>query len=273
MNYTVFGARGLIGRHLTAWLESKHIPCWTPGRSEDWSGRHLGHVIYCIGVTSDSRERPYDTVRAHVCHLLEILERAEFESFLYLSSTRVYHGQATTCEDAALWAEPGNREDLYNISKLMGESLCLNSNRSKVRVVRLSNVYPPDFSVGGFLSSVLIEAIERNRVVLRSSLNSVKDYIDMNTAVRLLQQIACAGARSIYNVASGTNISHKDIVEAVQRITGCAVEVQIQAPTILHPPINIQRIQQEFDLRSLPVMEAIPAMVSEYRRLKMNPLI
>jgi nucleoside-diphosphate-sugar epimerase len=268
MNYTIFGARGFIGQCLAGWLHSQGLSCWAPGRGEDWAGRHLGHLIYCIGVTSDFRSRPGDTVRAHVCHLLEILEKAEFESFLYLSSTRVYCVQDGSCEDTPLRADPGNREDFYNISKMMGEALCLNSNRRNVRIVRLSTVYPPDLSAGGFLSSIVAEAIDRNRIVLRRRLDSTTDYIDMHTVVRLLQRIACSGTHPIYNIASGRNTSDKDVVETIQRMTGCSVDIQPQAPTVSHPVIVTQRIQEEFGLSSFQVLDALPDLVSEYRRRK-----
>jgi nucleoside-diphosphate-sugar epimerase len=268
MNYTIFGGRGFIGHYLAAWLESQGLSCWAPERGENWAGRHLGHLIYCIGVTSDFRSRPFDTVRAHVCHLLEILEKAEFESFLYLSSTRVYGVQDSSCEDTPLRTDPANREDFYNISKVMGEALCLNSNRRNVRIARLSTVYPPDFSAGGFLSSILTDALDRNRIVLRRSLDSTTDYIDMDTVVRLLQRIACSGTHSIYNIASGTNTSDKDVVTVIQRMTGCSVEIQALAPTVSHPIMVTQRIQQEFGQSSFQVLNALPGLVSEYQRRK-----
>src|SRR4051812_11177152 len=81
MRFTVLGASGFIGSHLMRWLESQSLPYWAPKRCENVLGRPLGHVIYCIGLTADFRGRPYDTVRAHVCHLLDILEEAEFASF------------------------------------------------------------------------------------------------------------------------------------------------------------------------------------------------
>ena len=46
---------------------------------------HLGQII-----------PPFDTIRAHVSVLSEVLEHAEFESLLYLSSTRVYGRSRTT---------------------------------------------------------------------------------------------------------------------------------------------------------------------------------
>jgi hypothetical protein len=90
----------------------------------------LGHVIYCIGLTADFRSRTFDTVEAHVCTLLDVLRRGEFESIVYLSSTRLYAGSDSTSEETSIRISPF---DVYNTSKLAGESLVL-----KLRPARAS---------------------------------------------------------------------------------------------------------------------------------------
>ena len=81
MKYTVLGASGFIGSHVAnlARREGHDVDC--PGRDENLDGRHLGHVIYSIGLTSDFRQRPHDTVTAHVTKLQEILTRTTFDSW------------------------------------------------------------------------------------------------------------------------------------------------------------------------------------------------
>jgi nucleoside-diphosphate-sugar epimerase len=266
MTYTVFGASGFIGSHLVRWLESQALPYWAPARGADVSSRPLGHVIYCIGVTADFRKRLYDTVRAHVCTLLGILERADFESLLYLSTARVYAGLEDTLEDEALRVNPSSSDHLYNISKIMGESMCLSSGRPNVRVVRLSNVYGSDFSSDNFLSSVLRDAVEYGRVVLRTSFDSEKDYVGVHDVVPLLPQIACSGRHGIYNVAAGVNTTHREIVEVVERVTGCSVGVAEGAATASFPPIRIQRVQEEFGFTPRRVLDSLRDLIAEYKR-------
>jgi nucleoside-diphosphate-sugar epimerase len=266
MNYTVLGASGFIGSHLVRWLESQGFACWAPERGADVMGRPLGHVIDCIGVTADFRRRPFETVRAHVCSLLDILEKANFASLLYLSTTRIYSGLEDTHEDQPLRVDPASGDDLYDISKIMGESICLSSGRAQVRVVRLSNVYGQDFSSENFLTSILRDAVDKKQVVLRTSLDSQKDYVAVNDVVRLLPQIACSGRQRIYNVASGVNTSHRELADVLETATGCRVQVADRSPTVRFPPISIERVRQEFGFSSSCVVDSIPDLIAEYKR-------
>jgi len=266
MKYTVLGSSGFIGSHLVRWLESQGHDCHAPARGEDLSGRPLGHVIYCIGLTADWRGRQHDTVKAHVCALLEVLEKTDFESLLYLSTTRLYAGIEDTREGGNLRVNPLRTDDLYNVSKIMGESICLSSPRETIRVARLSNVFGDDFTSENFLTSVLRDAAEHNQVILRTSLDSAKDYVSVDDVVRLLPRIASAGRRRVYNVASGENTTHRELVDAIVKVTGCRIEVAEGSPTVSFPPILIERIREEFGFSPVRVADALPKLVAEYKR-------
>src|SRR5688500_5975918 len=88
---TVLGASGFIGSRLVSQLAATGAEYQAVGRNEALPAGPLGHVIYCIGLTADFRSRPLNTVEAHVCKLLEVLRKCDFESLLYLSSTRLYN--------------------------------------------------------------------------------------------------------------------------------------------------------------------------------------
>ena len=87
---TVFGHTGYIGssivKHPSA-LEKEQI---LPERGKI-PRKNLGDVVYAVGITSGFVQRPRETLDAHVCYLRKILERGKFDSFVYLSSTRVYN--------------------------------------------------------------------------------------------------------------------------------------------------------------------------------------
>lgn len=159
--FTVLGASGYIGSRVVRHLRAEGHAVWAPERGDSSIlNRPLGHVLYCVGLTGDFRNRPFDTVQAHVGLLAEILRHANFESLLYLSSTRVYQGAERTDEDAPLTVVPGTPSDLYNLTKLTGESLCHCSGREGVRVVRLSNVVGEgmDPASGNFIATLLQDA-------------------------------------------------------------------------------------------------------------------
>jgi nucleoside-diphosphate-sugar epimerase len=250
MKTTIIGSKGFIGRHLIEYLQNHREEYFAPDRGDSSVYSHsLGNVIYCAGVTSDFRERPFDTVRAHISYLNELLEKGQFNSFLYLSSTRVYFHQSeysTGEEESTIPVVPHHPEELFNLSKLTGESLCLTVNRPNVRVARISNVCGNDFQSNNFLYSIIKDALLVRKITLRSTLDSAKDYISIDDVVRLLIQISRNGMSKVYNVASGFNISNRDWMEKISTVTGCSIEVVPNANTISFPLIDINRITKEF---------------------------
>ena len=217
--------------------------------------RPLGHVIYCVGLTADFRARPFDTVDAHVGLLAEVLRRAQFDSLLYLSSTRVYMGAADTHEDAPLAVLPGDPSYLYNLTKLTGESLCHACGRPGVRVARLSNVVGPGMdAASGNLVADLVGQARAGRIVLRSDPQSAKDYVHVDDLLDWLPRIALAGRAATYNVASGRQTLHAQWLAWLQARTGCTVEVDAQAPLQAFPPINVQRLRGEWGVAPRAVL-------------------
>ncbi len=266
MRYTVLGASGFIGSHLAAHLARLGHDCLTPGRGDPaLYTEPLGHVVYAVGVTADFRSRPFDTVRAHVCLLAEVLERARFDSLLYLSSTRVYGRAASTAEDAVLGADPANADELYNLSKMTGESLCLASGRPEVRVARLSNVYGAADRSDNFLPSILRDAVGQGRVALRTTLDSAKDYVSIEDVVAVLPRIAAEGRHRLYNVAAGANVSNGALAQGLSRLCGCAVEVAPDARRVVFPPIDTRRLCGEFAFSPRRLPEDLAALVRHYR--------
>lgn len=258
--FTVLGAAGFIGRHLVDHLTQAGHEVFAPARDAPLDpDKHLGHVIYAIGLTADFRTRPFDTVQAHVCRLADVLAATNFESLLYLSSTRVYGSGNETSEDSTLAVRPQDSSDLYNLSKLMGESLCLQSGRAHVRIARLSNVIGPG-DADTFLGALCKEAAS-GTIHLQTAPRSEKDYIRMDDAVGLLERIALGGIARIYNVASGRQISHGDWTEALAHLTGCHVAVAKEALENRVPSIAIERIVGEFDFASRPPLDMLAAIM------------
>jgi len=262
MLYTVLGSSGFIGSHLAEHLLQAGHEVYAPQREELGSfERDLGVVIYAVGLTADFRSRPFDTVRAHVCLLTDILERCRFSSLLYLSSTRVYAGNAAGNEDARLGVDPQDASDLYNLTKLTGESICRTCGRGNVKVARLSNVIGDDPASGNFLFTLIREALA-GQIVLQSHLESAKDYILIDDVIRLLVSIASDGKQFLYNVASGKNLSHQQVVTTLQQLTGCTVSAAPDLPRFCFPLLSIDRIRDEFGFEPLSVLDRVSTMLS-----------
>lgn len=263
---TVLGASGFIGSHLARHLEASGVEWQAPARNEDLRGRDLGRVIDCAGITADFRVRPYDTVDAHVSRIVDLVRNCSFESFVYLSSTRLYkdHPSSPAREDDDLRVSPFGAGGLYNLSKAMGEAVTLTLG-DRGHVVRLSNVYGEGSEAHNFLASIVTDAIRTGEIVLETSLDSAKDYVSVTDVVELLPRIT-GGQQRIYNVASGANVTNGAITAEIARLTGCTVSVRPNAETWVYPEIDIERARSEFGFRPSSLIHDLPALINFYRR-------
>ena len=255
---TLIGGNGYIGRHLEARLRNEGWSCWVPQRDDPqlWR-RELGHVFYCAGLTADFSVRPFDTVEAHTSLLNRVLRETQFESLVYLSSTRLYDslGDIDATEALPLALAPDNPRHLYDLSKALGESLCHVAGRGRARVARLSCVWgePPDAQ--GFLPALMQRVIvnrkapgapARPRVSIDSSPHLARDYVHIDDVLDALVALATRAESVVYNVASGHNLSNAQLFERLTAASGCEL-VTTQARDAAPPPrISIARMAGEF---------------------------
>jgi nucleoside-diphosphate-sugar epimerase len=265
VKFTVFGSTGYLGSLLVKKFSSENIECVTPDiRKNEIGDENLGHVIYAIGVPN-FKQNPSKAIDAHVILLNKLLNEANFESFLYLSSTRIYHNASSTDENSPLMMNPSNDNDLYNISKIMGEIICNSSKKQNVRIVRLSNVTGNNFNSDIFLTSIIQDAIKMNKIILQTTLDSEKDYVYIDDVLDILPKISLHGKNSIYNVASGKNTSNESIIKKLQYITSCEIEIMKNAKKYSFPPISINQIQKEFDFKPNNVLDKFEKIVNSYK--------
>jgi nucleoside-diphosphate-sugar epimerase len=214
--YTVLGGTGFIGSRIVSLLGSQGIAVQAPGRvPDDLFCRPLGRVFYCIGLTADFLAKPFETIDAHVGLLRRLLEEGDFDRLVYLSSTRLYDSLPVPLADESmdLRLNPGQQRHLYDLSKALGENLCLNASGGKASVARLSCVYDASVGAPGFMSQVLHRLREGKRFRLDSSTGVVRDYVSLDDTVHSLKAILDADVSGTFNVASGENLSNAEIVD------------------------------------------------------------
>jgi len=270
LKFTIFGASGFIGSNLAEHFKKEKIDFSVPDiRKEDILNNSLGHVIYSIGV-SDFLQRPYDAVEAHVCILRKLLQYGKFDSLLYISSGRIYYNGTSTNEEDSLIINPLQTSDLYNISKVMGESLCVASRHENIRIVRPSNVTGNNITSNLFIPSILRDAVDKKIITLHSTLDSEKDYVYIDDVITILPKIALHGKHKVYNLAFGKNITNKEIVEEISRVTNCKVQITSDAKRFSYPNISITRIQNEFGYKPVSIIPKLEKMIASYKNSKNN---
>ena len=211
----------------------------------EYCNENLGHVIYCVGMTSNFISRPFDTVESHVSLLSKCLQDSEYESFLYLSSTRVYMGSESTHESAMLSVSPLIPTYLYNVSKILGESLCLSVRNPRVRIARVSNVVSSADISTNFLATITKQA-KLGRIHLQSDPMSSKDYISLDDVVYLLELISLKGSYRLYNVASGILVRNSEWIEKLSMKYDFEVHVEGEFPVSDAKRVHVGRVRSDF---------------------------
>jgi len=212
--YTVIGASGFIGGRLVQALRAQGAEVHAPTRGDpELFARDLGRVFYCAGLTGDFMVRPFDTVDAHVGLLTHLLRDGRFDRLIYLSSTRLYDslGARGGREDDVLEFDVTAPRNVYDLSKALGENLCLARSGGRAAVARLSNLFDWSDEAGGFLSDLLKRARREKAIVLDSSPQAGRDYIHVDDVIAALLAMDARTAEGIVNIARGEALSNADI--------------------------------------------------------------
>jgi nucleoside-diphosphate-sugar epimerase len=211
---TILGANGFVGRRLQATLSAQGWDIFAPAKGDrSLFGHDMGVVFYCAGLTADYDRRPFDTVEAHASLASELIRAGRFERLIYLSSTRLYDGQAAAVldESAPLLFDPTDPRRIYDLSKALGENLTLTRTEGRGAVARLSNVFDWEPDAPGFLSQWLIEAARTRDLHLDSSPHIARDYIHLDDVIAALIAMAAKPGAGIVNVASGELVANGEI--------------------------------------------------------------
>lgn len=275
VRFTIFGGRGFIGRHLVSYLRGcGHEVLDQEASDLSSQSKNLGNVIYSIGLTGDFRSRPYDTVEAHTSLLSRLLQTQVFDSWTYLSSTRIYSSNdsnRSAHEEDELLLKP-SRDSLYDLTKLTGEALCLSSSNPQVRVARLSNVYGAGMNVNTFLGSILDRLINGQDVEIGEAPLSEKDYIAISDVCRCIENISTIGHRRVYNVASGKNTTHGQIATHLNAIAKTNIRFKPQSALRRFPQIDNSRLMEEFSFEPRNLDQDLAELLNDqaHHRQKAN---
>jgi nucleoside-diphosphate-sugar epimerase len=261
---TVVGARGFIGSAVAESARAQGLDLVEARHDAVPASKYLGSVIYCSGVAWQADERPLDAYDRHVGAVSRILRECRYDRVVYLSSTRVYDGSNGTSEGDAIATHSDRLSDVYTISKLAGENLVLSAS-SENRVVRASNVYGASLRSQLFLSDILRQAASTGRVALRSALDSSKDYVSVADVATQLLRIASGSCSPVYNVAAGTNTTHRAILDVIGSVIPIRIEIAEGAPTLVVPPIDVRRTFAEFPIQSRRVLDDVPQLALAFK--------
>jgi nucleoside-diphosphate-sugar epimerase len=242
--YTIFGASGFIGGALVERLRADGEMVRAVGHGDAAPREPWGRAIYAVGITADFRSRPAEELlEAHAGYTATLLAGHAYETFTYLSSTRIYRDGETT-EATRIQIDPSDPDRAYDASKLLGEALTFSMAGSGGRIARLSNVVPLEANGPTFLADIVREVRSTGSVVLQSAADSAKDYIALDDAVEGVLRLARHDGQVRCNVASGRNITNREIADLLREHLGAEVVFEEGATTRRATPIRIDALRE-----------------------------
>ncbi|MEZ9107098.1 NAD-dependent epimerase/dehydratase family protein [Vibrio cyclitrophicus] len=262
--YTVFGGTGFIGSEFVKKLEEQgHKVEVINRKTADFLDRELGVVIYAAGF-GDCTNNCYNVLDANLTLLANILENANFEKLIYLSSTRVYLNQEYTNEDGNLNISINDSRRLFNLTKIAAEEMCQLSKKD-VLIIRPSNVYGLAINSPLFLPSIVRNALINNSIDMYVTRNYSKDYIFVGDVVKYTLDLLDKGAKGVFNLASGKNTSAKEIADIIVDKTNCNVNWLVDEDIDIFHEIDISKVNKNLDYRPNNVIDDLDKMIINFR--------
>ena len=245
--YTIFGSTGFLGKNLKNFLIKKKYKVICPLKKKYKFDHNLGHVFYCAG-TSDSITNPNKALSANLVYLNKIISNNSFTTFTYFSSIRVYSLNKSTKEDDVIRCDLFEKGSYFKKLKLAAESLCLQINNPKIRIIRLSNLYGKYFDKQIYLMPTILRNFKKNKTIkLSISPYSTKNYLDVDDALRISFKIAKVGKYRIYNVAANSSIKVGNIIRILRMFRKVKIEMSKNLKTTHESKINTNRIKKELN--------------------------
>jgi nucleoside-diphosphate-sugar epimerase len=263
--YTIFGHTGFIGSFFKNKLFKENLIL--PKKKQIVFKKNLGHIIYCIG-SDDWLNDSYNSYYANLGYLPEIIKKNKYQSFTFLSSTRLYRNLKETDEDCSLVINPTNLDNYYNIKKICAESFLLSQKNSKIKIIRLANIYGFSPNSTLVIPTLIMNAINKKKIRILINKKSSKDFLSIEDVFTIILKIIKNGKRNLYNIGSGKNITLQQIAQKISLYTNCKVIYSNQKKIIKEPIINISKIKKEFKFKpSSSLIYDLPNLIQKYKKV------
>ena len=203
---------------------------------------HLGALI----AIPYSYLHPREVVETNVLGTLNVLAAARqhgIERLVHTSTSEVYGTAQYVPIDEK---HPLVGQSPYSASKIAADQLAESFHRSyelPVVTVRPFNTYGPRQSARAVIPSIIIQAINQDRIFLGAT-HPTRDLLYVKDTVRGFVELAgCdAAVGQVVNLGTGREVSVKELTEAIVKLVGRRVEIVFDATRLRPERSEVERL-------------------------------
>lgn len=259
---TVFGGGGFIGSKILELSNSYNFDAirgdW---RSID-TNLDYGIVVFCLGVGDCNR--PVDMYESHLNLLNKIITKCQYKKIIYISSTRLYLNSTSSHESDDIQLLWNDNRRFFNLLKLTAEEMLKLSGRP-FTIVRPSNVYGFAIDSPLFLPSILRDAISKKSIDMYVNESYAKDYVLVDDVANATLSLIANESTGIFNIASGENITAKEISDIIANNTKSEVMWHDNSCEDKYPLINIEKVKKEIGFKPSKLMMNLEHMINNFK--------
>ena len=220
-NISVFGGTGFIGGTFCN-LYSEDVML-VPKESRNFETQQ---VLYFISTTTNQSvfKDLHIDIDTNLSLFVDVLKNCKDRDvvFNFISSGFVYGNDVIDAKET----DCCNPTGFYSITKRCAEQLLISFCETfgvKYRILRIGNVYGLDktVSLGKNVLGYMISLLKQNQdIKLYDGGNFLKDYMYVEDICRAIKVVLDNGnVNEIYNIASGTSFTFREIIEAAKDLT------------------------------------------------------
>ena len=223
---SVYGATGFIGGTFCNMFSEEIIPI--PREQRKAESKNILYLISTISNYNVFDDLHLD-VNTNLTILLDVLQHCKDNDivFNYVSTGFVYGHDIVYAKE-----DPCDPRGFYSITKRTAEQLLISFCKTfdvKYRIMRIANVYGQDKTVSAKKNVLgfLIELMKHNEpITLYDDGMQLRDYMHVTDICRALKLVMDKGElNQIYNIASGTALPFRQIIEMVRKNLGSESEL------------------------------------------------
>ena len=164
-----------------------------------------------------------DIIKLNVNDLNILINFLKDDGHFFFASTSELYGNNKSDENTIPSSDPLSKRAIYTESKRLGEAILNTAINNRSTFFRICLAYSPNFKIGDnrVLYELIVKALSKKMIELLDDGSSLRQYIFIEDAIKMMEDIAFTEPKSGTNISGAWNISNPEqisIFELAQTI-------------------------------------------------------